>query len=54
MSLSTFACFYCKHFSHLDPDTDYCSLHQREIFFDAICFGFERYTSVTPEIPEQK
>ena len=38
------SCFYCKHFTRLDSDIDYCLLHDTVVnFYTEPCCDFEYY-----------
>lgn len=44
MNYPNMTCFYCKRFTHLDPDTDYCVRQDTEVYFDTEpCCDFEYY-----------
>jgi len=39
-----YCCFTCKYYCHLDPDTDFCNLHNFEVYFDyGPCINFELF-----------
>lgn len=42
MELSSISCFYCKYYSHLDPDTDICEKHNIETYYHCVCSDFEK------------